>query len=223
MNLSELRTQAREQLDEDVAVFWSDTLLNNAINEGYFYYWQWLIQASSPNALFGPTLLNIVADTATVALPSDCIKIRLLEKLVGTEWVPLDYFERFDTSTSSQSVGWTYNESQNFSLVGRNLVLDPIPAESVTGGLRVTYYFRPTRLTSDSHSPNDGFDALYHDLLHLYCVKKAKAKEEGVAGGGADSTPFLSDLAQLEAQFKQSIEPATQHRSYTQLFGLDLC
>lgn len=221
MNLLQIRTQAREQLDEDTAVFWSDSLLNNAINEAYYYYWQWLIMASSPNALYGPVSLDIVADTATVALPSNCLKIRLIEKLVGEDtWVPLDYYERFEDPTSAISAGWTYNGNQNFSLIGRNLVLDPIPSESATGGLRITYYFRPDRLTSDTASPNDGFDPIFHDLLHLRCVKKAKSKEEAIGGGGADRGPFLDELSELEAQFKQSIEPATQHRSYTQPYTI---
>lgn len=220
MNLSTIRTLARNRLDEETAVFWTDPSLNGWINEGYYYYWKWLIKASYPGAL-ARTTLNVVADTPTIALPSDFHKVRLAEKWIDPVWVPMNYVERFEDFTDTTSQAWTGDERHRFCILGQNLLLDPIPSDSVTDGIRLTYYFIPSRMVNDVDSPNAGFSDFFHELLVLYCVKAAKGKEEGVSGGGTDYAPFLSELAQLEEQFKETIEPITQHRSYTEPFGID--
>lgn len=221
MNLGDIRTNARDLLDESTASYWPDAQLNRFINRAYRYYWMWLIEQNVPGIL-KTTTLNIVADTATIALPSDFVKARLVERVFDSYTVPLRYFERYDTinRTDGTSVNDIIGYLPDYHFVGSNLVLEPTPSDSQTGGIKLTYYYIPTELSSDSDVPNPMLPSLYHDLLVYGCVMDAKRKEESVANTGADVGGFMSAKLELEQKFKESIEGTSVQRTSVEPYGI---
>lgn len=220
MNLLQIRTKARRKLDELTATFWSDDELNDYINETYRKVWQLLIDDSNRKAL-KTTNLSLVANTREVALPSDFVKARLLEHLVGTIYYPCKYYERYDTVTGDNTspfsiVGDQY--SYAYSFLGDNIILEPTPFDSETSTLRLTYFYVPTELSDDADEPD--IPTLYHDLFVLGCVIQAKEKEEMIGGDGASIAPFVSDYADLMDKFMTSISKQSQQRTYSQNFGV---
>lgn len=227
MDRSTIRTKARRRLDETSEAFWTDDELNDYINEGYLYYWQWFISAKNPGAIKNTTL-NIVGGTASIALPADFCMARLVERVLSTGTFPLWYSERADLPNYTAGVpsgNDTYLPKVRFE--GANVILEPTPSDSVTGGIKLTYYFYPDRLTADSGvsgTPNAAFHDFFHDLIVYQCVLLAKAKEEHLGGGGADLGAWGALMRDKEQKFKETIETPTTQRQYVQPFGFaDYC
>lgn len=206
-----MRTRLRRKLDETSEDYWTDDELTDYINEAYYYYWQWLLNARDNRALKSTTL-NIVADTAEIALPSDFISARLIEKVEDNSTYPIEWFERFDEPNYTGGVSYTgYYSGFTIRFVGTDLVLEPTPNTSETGGIKLTYYFLPAELSDDSDTPDAGFSALYHDLLLFKAAVFAKTKEESY-GGGAPVGSWEYICQQKEQQFKASIEQPSVQR-----------
>ena len=215
MDLQTIRTKARQKLDETSAKFWSDDELNNYINQGYYFYWNQAIREQYFLTLKATTL-DIVAGTAEIALPSDYLQARLVEKVFTDRTVPLQYQERFMESNGT-STGLTNRTLFTYAYVGSNLVLQPTPQTSETGGIKLTYFYRPALLSDDTDEPV--IDPFYQDLLVLYCVVEAKQKEEAIANTGADLAPFVMTLRNLEQSYKEMIEQSTIQPSYVRPYS----
>lgn len=225
MDLQTIRTKARRKLDETTTgntnVFWTDDELNDYVNDGYLHYWQWMVNAKHPGT-FKSTTLNIVSGTSTIALPSDYLEARLVERVFDAALVPMQYQPRFDTSKATSGIVATsllgYLPSYDF--IGQNLDLNPTPQESVTSGIKLTYIFWPDRLSANGDTPNAAFHSGFHDLLVGWAVIQAKEKEEMVGGGGADAGPVLASQKRREDAFKASIELPTLQRFYSEPWGI---
>lgn len=212
-----MRTRLRRKLDESSESYWTDDELNDYLNEAYYYYWQWLLNARDNRALKSTTL-NIVADTAEIALPSDFVAARLVEKVENNVTYPIEWFERFDEPNYTGGVTYS-SHYPNFTVrfVGSNLVLEPTPNTSETGGIKLTYYFYPAEMSIDTESPDAGFSPLYHDLLPYKASVFAKTKEEQY-GGGAPLGSWEYLCQQKEQQFKASIELPSVQRACARPF-----
>lgn len=220
MNRGTIRTRARRIIDENTAKFWDDDDLNDYINQAYFYYWQKMIEAVNPGCL-KITLLDIVANSPNVALPSDYIKERLIERVLSTgKTVPLPYRERFETTNElAPNSGDSYIPIHRF--VGRNVVLEPTPIFNQVGGIKLTHFFQISELAADGTSPDPGFIELYHWLLVYKTALSAKEKEEALGFGGVDMGPIKMKLNELEQAFKDNIESESLQRQYTELYPTD--
>ena len=96
--LAQLVTRAREKVDEDEAAFWTDTVIENQLNEAYRYYQAFIIKLHEG---YFAKIANIDFDgnsAGAYALPADYIKTRILSSLLSNEKVPLRFYDRFVTS-----------------------------------------------------------------------------------------------------------------------------
>lgn len=218
MNLALLRANLRRKLDEESESFWSDTELDEAINDSYLDIWQTMLNAKHNGCLKSATL-NIVANTATIALPSDFHSARLIERVIDNGTVPLWWDERFERSNYTAGVSSDDSYKPGIRFVGTDLVLEPTPADSVTGGIKLTYYFFTDRL-SGSASPNGALHDFYHDLITYQSVLIAKAKEESISGGGADLGAWGAIMREKMDKFKASIETPSVTRQSIEPFDL---
>lgn len=219
MNLLQIRTKARRKINELVAKFWTDDELDDYINETYRKIWQLLIDDSNRKALKTDDL-SLVENTREIALPTDFVKVRLLEHKVGTVYYPCTYYERYDTSVGTDESPYSEVGDQYafaYSFLGDNLILEPTPMNSETDTLRMTYFYVPDYLDDDTDEPN--IPTIYQDLLVLGCVIQAKEKEEMIGGGGTSTAPFVSDYNDLMDKFRNSISKQSQQRTYSQPFG----
>ncbi len=220
MNLLQIRQKARRKLNELAASFWTDDELDDYINETYRKLWQILIENSYRSAIKTADL-SLVAQQREVALPTDFVKVRILDHLVGSTYYPCRYYERYDTPTGSDTEPFSsFGDQYSFaySFIGDNLILEPAPMNSETDTLRLTYFFIPDYLTDDADEPI--LPSLYHDLLVLGCVIQAKEKEEMIGGGGTDIPPFIRDYNDLYTKFLESIDKQSQQRTYVEPFGV---
>ena len=107
--LASLVTRVREKIDEDIAAFWTDTVINNQINESYRYYWSFIVKLHE--GCFNKTV-NISFDSNTAgeyALPSDYAKTRLVSRLLSNEKIPLRYYDRWDSAISTNLGNSNFN------------------------------------------------------------------------------------------------------------------
>jgi len=161
--------------------------------------------------------LSIVSGTASIALPSDFILARLVERVLDNRTIPLKYFERYDTSNSTTSSFGSESYLPSYRFESSNIILEPTPQESIANGLKITYFKNVSDLTLDADIP--AFSSLWHDLLVVFAVCRAKEKEEALGLGGTDLGVFTASLRDKETMFLQTIEISSIQRVYSQPFG----
>lgn len=215
--LAQLRTRVREKVDEDTAVFWSDTLINSQLNEAYRFYWAFILKLHE--SYFSKTS-NISFDANTsgeYSLPSDFFKARLVSRVLSSEKVPLRYLERYEGVISKTLGVSTYN-LPTYRFRGAKVLFEPAPDFSETNAVELEYTRTLTALSS-SVNIDDEFPALAEDCVVLRAVIKCKSIEEMVAGGGADLDPFTQDLLTTEQMLKEALEQRTVARQFVEQFG----
>lgn len=202
MQLQTFRERIQTRLEDSSGTFWSSDEIDSYINTAIAYYWDWLLLARHTACL---TSVNrdIVSGTDTIALPADFYDIRLVEYVKNGIYKPIEEYERHSennyTSNASSDI---YNSIARYTYrrQGANLILEPIPNENLTNGIKITYFKSyPAELSDDTDEPESG---LYNNLIIEKSIEMAKAKEETL-GGSEDPNTAL--LLQLENIFKQKI------------------
>lgn len=210
MNLGEIRTLVRNLLDEPSEGFWTDTELNIYINAAYEHYYLRIINSDYAGVLTTRTSLNIVAATDTVALPSDFLKHKKLERVFDTYKVPIDYNERHEmgTQTSGADSG---NYLPTWQIVGSDIVLEPPPSTSASNGLLLWYYPELTELSADGDTPVTGFRKNWHKMLAVKaCVFAKGLKEE------ESDDALIRMLITLEDPFETALQRLVVARQYVE-------
>lgn len=222
--LAQLRTRVRYNLNEDTAVFWSDDLINDKLNEAYRFYYNFILQAFE--GYFNTTAYISLDGNSDgkYALPTNCAnpnKIRLVSRNLnsGQQIVPLRYFERFDNMVNSQISNSTFN-LPTYRFRGNYLILEPAPDFSETNAITIEYAKALTNLSAIVDVDSE-FPALGEDAMVLRATIKCKGIEEMVQGGGVDADPFIKDLLSVEQLLKESLEQRTSARVYVEQFGED--
>lgn len=205
LTLSDLRTVLNTILDDTGTTFWSDTERNEALNGAYRELYN---HAVSLNDGQGPetttATIDLVADTETVALPTDLYKLVQLYYKESTdeqyEWVGIMPHQRHEWrhrfSRASKSLAY-YRR-------GSNLVLVPTPNYSSTGKLFVEYVPNPTDMSGDSDVPT-GIPASHRELIAYKAAKRLTEKQ------GIDLTASSEGtLKMLLAAFERDLESWNQ-------------
>ena len=219
MNRGETKTRARRKLDETTATFWTDDDLNDFYESAYWYYWAWMVQATHPvTARATSPDLDIVALQNAIALPSDFLVGKLVERVFDNYTVPVWWKERYETGNYTAGTASTglLGYSPRIRFVGTDMLLEPTPSENVTGGIRMDYHFIPVMPATDSASPVDPISTMFPELLIERTVRLAKEKEEMIAGGGVSQAATLTEI---EQRFKETIELPIMHRVYVEPYG----
>lgn len=213
MELSDARTQVQNQIEDSSGTFWSSGELDYYLNYANRYYWNWLLLARH-NVCLTTASFDIVSGTDTIALPADFYDIRLVEYVKDGIYTPIKIYERH-TEVNTTSSGNVYNYYPNYTahIVGSDLVLEPIPSEDLTDGIRVTYLKSyPTQMIEDD---DESGSTLYDDLMIEKAIIQAKAKEETLGGQedfhvlklGELETIFKQKIGMIKAATRQTVEP----------------
>lgn len=217
--LAQLRTRVREKVDEDTAAFWSDTLINNQLNESYRYYWAFILKLHES---YFNLIANISFDANSAGeygLPSGSFKIRLISRVLANEKIPLRYHERYETAIAKTLGNATYN-LPTYRFRGSKILFEPAPDYSETNAIEIEYTKTLTNLSA-TQSIDSEFPELGEDCVVLRAVLKCKGIEEMVTGEGADRDPFIQDLLTTEQMLKEVLEQRTVQRVYVEQFGID--
>lgn len=178
MNLGELRSMVREDLNEQVAAFWSDATLNMWINRGVRKV---TVHIKNVSRYHFTTRANFVTVPGQeyYQLPANLKDLKYVSKLTtdGTElplarapWPnPFAWTEDpLPTTTATQS----QDIPTGYWIVGASMRLLPIPASAVT--IRLYYEARIVDLITDADVPT--FDEDYHDMAATWAAIRARIK-----------------------------------------------
>lgn len=189
-----------EYLNEAVRIYFLECVM---VNEGYF-----TTQSD----------LNVVADTETVALPSDCFQVKNLYKKVTNGYALLPYRNNLTEGYSTQggSSNETYFPSYYFR--GNSLVLHPVPNSAETSGLRLEYIQFPDQMVWGGDSLTAQVSPVFKQLLVIYAVYKAKLKESMVNGVNVFAIP-QQHLGELYKTFKDTLSKRSKNPIYTVQFN----
>lgn len=125
--------------------FYNDSKIEFAINDSLDYiYAQMMFNGEGWLEQFA--LLNTVANTETVALPSGTVVVHQVWYKYGDTWMPLRYDTNIDRV--EYEVGASVPYPATFSVVGDNLYFNPVPTNVGTGTLRIRYSTFPSLITS---------------------------------------------------------------------------
>jgi hypothetical protein len=93
---------------------------------------------------------NIVANTQTVALPTDLALINFIKKkTAANDYQPITFDENATAASSTTPSGGLIG-LPIYHIVNNAIFLEPIPDENITDGLLIEYVAFPAALTSDS-------------------------------------------------------------------------
>lgn len=183
--------------------FWTDEELTMYLNDAIRVYFL-EVNERSEGQFDTKVSLDLVADTETVSLPTDCFEVKALYRVFNDENKVLNYkpniIESYGTTTST---GDSYYEPYYY-FRGNDIVLRPIPGFSETGGLVLEYTQFPEVLILGSDVMPSKVSPVFKELIIMYAVYKAKIKESMVNGANTYSAAE-SHLADLYKTFKEDV------------------
>lgn len=149
--------------------------------------------------------LDIVANTETVALPSDCFEVRALYKKSDTEYRLLRYDNNLVDSYSTQGGTSAPAYYPNYFFRGNNIVLRPTPNFSESAGLRLEYTAFPETLIWGGDALTSKISPVFKELIVTYAAYKAKLSDSANTGDGSGHQIVTSHLADLYNKFKECV------------------
>lgn len=185
--LANLRTAIRIELRDADGVTWNDEKVDYAANQAYRLCF--LRIASAVKDYFVTTAnVNIVSGTRAYALPSDHITTKLLEYVESSRTYPIHRYTRgAGVNYTAGSLGAISGAPYfTYDLEGTNFVLEPTPQQSVTSGIKHTYYAGPSALTGSSSAIHANFKDAWVDVITLEACKALLSQIEAMGG-------FVSD------------------------------
>jgi len=204
MNLGEIRSMTREYLNEPIAAFWSDAVLNSWINRSTRKV---TVHIKNVSRYHFTTRANFqtVAGQEYYQLPANLKDLKYVSKLTtdGTE-LPLERApwpnpfawteDPLPTSTSTSP----NDVPAGYWIVGASIRLLPIAAGATT--IRLYYEARLIDLVSDEDIPT--LDEDYHDMVAIWAAINARIK---------NSEP-TNDLAGLFKERREDLLADVFHR-----------
>lgn len=177
VTLLALRTDVRSRLDESSARFWTDSELNNWINEGLRD-----VSRQSETIQSFNTTITAVANQAKYAMPQDVIRVHRIEFVPSgaTQTYPVQpsTYQEMDQVWGINQLSQTMSYPYNYVLWGfpPNLTVQFYPVPATPGTFNIFYYRLPHTLTNDTDIAE--IPEGWHDLVALYCEFVARRKDK---------------------------------------------
>jgi hypothetical protein len=192
---------------------WTDAELKEYLNEAVRMYFAEIVK-NSEGYFTTTTTLDIVTDTETVALPTDCFEVKALYIQRNNGWQILEY--RNDITSgflTSVGGGGSNTYSPHYFFLGNNLVLHPTPNFSQTDVLRLDYVQFPDQMVNGGDTATSQISPVFKQLLEMYAVYKAKLKQSMVTGTDLTALP-KANLGEIYSTFKAAINKRSQYPEY---------
>jgi hypothetical protein len=228
--MATLSSQSAQQLLQDTRIFlnspdplnsfWGDNELLGYLNDGIRKYFVWA--SEQLEGYFTTTSdINIVANTATIALPSDFFMVKRVLRSVSNGYIALPYNNTATMGYSTLGGNATDTYLPSYSFQGTNLLLNPVPNSSQTAGIRLEYIQFPDNMIWGGDLMTSHISPVFKELVKLYAVHKAKLKESLVTGGQM-YVPVKGELMELEKIFKDSLAKRSAYPTATEAFNPEL-
>lgn len=146
---STLKTDVLQLLSKDNSYqgFYSDDQIKFAVNDSLDYVYANMM-FNGEGWITTIALLNTVAATEEVALPSGAVVVHQVRYKQGDVFVPLTYCDDFDKLQFTDSSNTVYPST--YRLVGDNIYFNPIPSVVGTGLVQLEYSAFPSALSDPS-------------------------------------------------------------------------
>jgi hypothetical protein len=219
--LQQLLTSVRTLLNQprESNSFWKDVELTEYLNEAVRIYF---LECTLVDEGYFTTVTNldIVANTETIALPTDCFQVKNVWKKVNNGYINLPYKNNLTEGYSTQggTASDTYQPCYEFQ--GNNLVLRPTPNFSETAGIRMQYLQFPDQMVWGGDSMTSAISPLFKQLIVIYAVYKAKLRESMVNNVNTYAVPKMN-LEELYKLFKDTISRRSKNPTYVVPFSPD--
>jgi hypothetical protein len=166
-----------------------------------------------------PVLLDIAANTETVALPTDFFEARALYIARSNGWEIIPYDN--DITSGFVTVGGgtgsnTYLPSYYFQ--ANNIVLHPTPNFAQTGALRLEYIQFPDQMINGGDTMTNQVSPVFKQLIEMYAIYKAKLKQSMVNGVDLTATP-KANLSEIYTLFRDVINKRSEYPEYVLPFS----
>jgi len=184
--------------------FWSDAELTAYINEAIRIYFGELSKINE-GQFTTTTDLNIVANTETIALPSDFFAAKGVYKKVNNGYMMLSYQNNMVESYNTDGGAGAETYVPSYYFRGNNLVLRPVPQFSESAGIKLEYIQFPETLVSGSDVLTSQISPVFSQVIEMYSVYKAKVKESLVSGVNTAALA-QANLADLHKQYMDVIQ-----------------
>lgn len=220
-SLGKLLSNVRNFLGQPNPVnsFWSDVELIEYLNEAVRMYFAEVVKNSEGYFQPTPVTLNIVADTETVALPTDFFEMRGLYIQRSNGWEVLEYRNELTNGfLTNIGSGGSNTYSPLYYFQGNNIVLRPTPNFSQTAALRLEYIAFPDQMINGGDTLTNQVSPIFKQLIEMYAVYKAKLKQSMVNGVDLISIP-KQNLDQIYLQFKNTINKRSQYPEFVTPFN----
>lgn len=196
---------------------WSDAEIASYLNDGIQKYFLHINEVGEGQ--FDKTVdLDLVANTETVALPTDFYSVKALYRKQGTARQILRYNNNiigsYDTTGAS---GTSYTPQYYFRV--NNLVLRPIPGASETGGLVLEYTSFPEVLLYGGDSLTAGISPLFKELCVVYAAYKCKITDDSTSSGNQTRQALKEHLSDLFEQFKHQVVERSKYPNFITPFN----
>jgi hypothetical protein len=181
-----MRTWLRRRLNETTADQWSDSVLNDYLNQG-LHFMQQEIEKLNPEAFLYEDSANLVSAQRKYAWPTNMkreMKVKVMMTTAATEYTVLERVGNRKCDDPDDDQEFTYSHH------GRYLKLQATPTMNVTDGLWVEYV--PT-LTMGA----DGDVPIIPNDLHIGIVLMAQLIAFGDSSGSADKEEVKRELADV--------------------------
>ncbi len=204
---------------------WTDSELTVYINEAVRMYFAEVVK--NYEGYFTVTTdpasnLSYVANTETVALPTDCFQVKAIYIQRNQGWSILEYHNDLTHSYSTNTGGGGTNVYQPYYFFqGNNIVLRPVPNFGATAALKVDYIQLPDQMVNGGDSLTNQVSPVFKQLVEMYAVYKAKLTQSMVSGVDLTALP-KANLGEIYAVFKDTITPRSAYPRYTETYDPEI-
>lgn len=216
--ISSVRTMLNQPKESNS--FWKDTELTEYLNEAVRLYFLECVLVDE-GYFTTTTDLNIVANTETITLPTDCFQIKNLWKKVTNGYVLLPYRNSVTDGYSTQGGSSSEAYFPSYQFRANNLVFHPTPNFSETAGIKIEYIQFPDQMVWGGDSMTTQVSPIFKQLIQMYAVYKAKLRESMVNGVNLFAVP-KSNVDELYVTFKDTIARRSRNPSYTVPFNPEM-
>lgn len=211
-------TAVRDLLNQPDAAnsFWSDQELTRYLNEAIRLYF---LEVTNNNEGFWTKTadLDVVSNTDTISLPTDCYQVKAVYKAVNQGYVVLPYRNAISDSYSTQGGQDTNTYFPSYYFRDNKLVLRPVPNFSETASLRVEYIYFPDVLTQSGDTASTNMMPIFRQVIEMYAVYKAKMKESLV--NGVDTSALAkANFNEVAKQFKDVVQQRSKYPQFVKAF-----
>lgn len=191
--------------------FWSDAELNSYLNEAIRIYF---LEVTNNDEGFWTKQsdFTITSGTETVALPSDCFKIKAVYKAVDQGYIVLPYRNAESDSYSTNGGSGTNTYFPSYYFRDNSIVLRPVPNFTESAGLRIEYIYFPDTMQNAGDTMSGNMLPIFRQLIEMYAVYKAKMKES--LTNGTDMTTLAKD--NFNSIYKLFIDTVRNRSNYPQ-------